>query len=264
MENLDDLLKEYEIDPDSLSIFNSQLSDPNIEKKAIITFTTGKRPFFEHYKKSISRYANRIGVPYIIDRKIRSNTKNDIRANKLASIYNALSYFDRIIFLDDTCFALPSCEDLFEVVEKSSFGAFIESKIFDRKQAIDHACKRYKPFYGGNQVRSIMVNSGVLVVGKKHRDMFYFDQRTPIVGQAGQFTDQAFLSYRLSFCSDHITDLTLKYNAVGSKIYNDWISSSKNIDKFRNILIGKYKLLHVTRGAGPQMRDHISNVFCLA
>ena len=212
-------------------------------KKIVLTINLGNRPFHRYTLKSMERYSKKIGCKLLSITKWKNFTDsgNDIqnRFIKLEIIYYYLQKYDRLIYFDDTCYITPNTEDLFKKVPVSAVGAFIESKIFNRKTTMQKIVNYYSKFDDAPPFDNVqMVNSGVLVLSKLHAKLF---NSKKYILKVIWCADQGFLSYKIHQNNIQIYDIKNINNYLGSQIQKN----ISNIMKKHN----KNHIYHVTSGA---------------
>ena len=96
----------------------------------------------------------------------------------------------------------------------------------------------------------IMINTGVLVISKIHKNIFDLSNIDimKLKNMPGSFRDQAIICYFINKFGVHIQNLTKKYNLVGSII--------KDL-KFN---INDYFIFHFTRGCGEKRIELLKTI----
>jgi len=216
------------------------------KKIAVLTISLGNRPFLKYNKKTMEAYARKCGCKLITVtnwdsqnvKTLNTSSNGKKRFMKLVIIHHYLKLYDRLIYFDDTVFVTPNAKNLFDIVPEKSIGAFKEHLVFDRKESMQHAIKHYRKFDKNPKIPTdnpLMINSGVMVLSKKHRPIF---NSSRYILKSWGFSDQAFLSYRIIKDKIPVFDITNKNNYVGSqtkqKIPND------------------VEIFHITGGGGSE------------
>lgn len=139
---------------------------------------------------SISRYATNIGADFEVITYLNHSSPHWEKFE----IYNLLSAYDRILYVDTDVLISSDCPDLFKIVPKHLFAAFNEGAYFDRK---------YPDYF----------NTGVMVIPRRSRDIFL----KPDVEQGNieTFFEQDFLNERIQrYCEYPVFNLSHKFNKM--------------------------------------------------
>jgi hypothetical protein len=100
---------------------------------------------------SIHGYAAKIGADFfLITKQLISQTTPHWEKFR---IYDLLTEYDRILYIDTDAIIMSDCPNLFDIVPVSMIGAFNEGKFFLRK---------YSNYY----------NTGVMVISRCHQSVF--------------------------------------------------------------------------------------------
>lgn len=144
-----------------------------MSKTAIITLSVGHQQFFDQTHPLMQAYSQRIGADFI---KI-TNSNNQVTGihsgYKLEKfqIYNYLSIYDRIIYLDGDIVIHPQCPNLLELVPEHQLGVVCEVQpYFNREKVFQEACDFYGANYPDNSQN--WFNTGMMVLSKQHQIMF--------------------------------------------------------------------------------------------
>lgn len=107
-------------------------------KYVILTLSVGERPFNKNTFYSIEKYASKCKVPFYklsdieIPNKLQGivigRNNNLVYLKKILAVRKYLETYDRVLWLDDTCFVSPSCPDLFSFIPQNYMAA--PSEIF--------------------------------------------------------------------------------------------------------------------------------------
>ena len=233
-----------------------------MQRHLLLMYSIGKeRDEFTKYSKILCEmYAKKHDIDFIFLNSFNNEKKyKDIRFLKLDIIYYYLHKYERVMYLDDTCLINPSCENLFNIVNEKKIGAMIESNYFNRKQYFKRLVKILLK-EDINVSDWIMINNGVLVVSKHHKNLFYIHEHYKnIINEKNDsldFKDQSFTTIKLNTIKPkyEIFDLTLKYNLVGSKILK--LYNNNEIKKCMD-----YKICHITRGTKDKRTKIIKEIY---
>jgi hypothetical protein len=243
----------------------SKIKSSPSKKSLILTISLGDRKdIFKYTRPTIEAYAKKYGHELIIIDTYGQFKKHSISIwfTQIDIIKHYLNYYDRIAYFDDTCIIHPETKSLFNIVPETMFGAYIESRDFDRKLglgdkgknsirlAYDHYSQfESEPFQYSNEF--IMINAGVLVISKIHQHLFETNkyQLKPLT-----FHDQCFTSYQLNKNRTGVFDLGIKYNTVGSYLQ----LHKNNLKSLVNN--GNHRVFHVTRGAGEERLSFLRQI----
>jgi hypothetical protein len=153
-------------------------------------------------------YAKRIGAEFAVI----SEVKNGWRPHwGKCAIYDLLGgEWDRIIYIDTDAIVRPDCPDLFEVVPEENFGAFNEGKFLPRQEIIAEGVRQYcdKPLGWDG----LYFNSGVMVISRRHRQMF----RPPVREPQPILWEQTYLNITRIVQSVPVQDIKPEYNYMPS------------------------------------------------
>lgn len=147
-----------------------------MNKNLICTVVHGKDYIMlgEVSHPTMQAYAERIGADFRVFPKKIENRTREIQSPawlKLWAIWKMLDIYDRVMFVDSDAIIHPNCPDLFRVVPTDCFGAFFEGFCCDRWPSLKRALEFYS-MKTDRQYSGEYFNSGVMVVGQHHRDIF--------------------------------------------------------------------------------------------
>lgn len=222
-----------------------------MEKHLLLTISIGnlRKQLTEYTLFWMKNYCKKYDIEFKLVDELPQDFPSslDIRFSKLYIIYKLLDTYDRIIFLDDSCIIHSKCPNLFEIVNEKKLGAYIESNEFDRKEDIKNITNHMELKYNNNM---IMINTGVLVISKIHKNMFDLSNINimKLRKMPTGFKDQSIICYFINKLNINIQNLSLKYNLVGSII--------KDL-KFN---INDYFIFHFTRGCGEKRIELIKKI----
>jgi len=138
---------------------------------------------------SINRYATKIGAEFKV-----ITEQNHISPHwEKFEIYNLLSTYERILYVDTDVLISGDCPDLFKIVPKNMIGAFNEGAYFDRKH----------PEY---------FNAGVMLIPRSKRDVFLPPEIEQ--GDINTFFEQDFINDRIHASGLPIYNLPHKFNRM--------------------------------------------------
>lgn len=159
---------------------------------------------------------------------------------KLVAVYRCLEHFDRVIFLDADTIVSPTCPSLFDIVPTGWLGAMDEAVHLGKGQEffqglLRSACNEYGQCQPVKCKNVQWINSGVMVVDKKHRHLFLPPKQ---LAPEDVYGDQSYLNVQLMTSCTRVFALDLSYNYLGSLI---------NLTPLSEILAG-CNIVHVTGG----------------
>jgi len=182
-------------------------------KKALVTMCIGDK--WEELKKltfpSITNYANRIGATFInIDKPMIH--PQEVGFEKF-QMFKILSYYDRIIYLDADLIVSKKCPDLFNIVPEDEIGAFVESNYWYLSPDVDHRQRiiEVQKVLGNIGWVDQYINTGVLVLGKRHKWIFDLSQNQKIVID---LREQTQLNYNIKKLGYWVHDIGMRFNKM--------------------------------------------------
>ena len=177
----------------------------------VLTASFGDRPFKQFTIDSQQKYAEKIGADfrvieeYEVDEKFNAiplgRGGNTAYLIKLLVIKDALTEYDRVIWLDDTCIVSNDTPNLFDTVPVELFAAHNEG-ILDWVLADQQT----KSLYKRNGLHNVITsqnyfNTGVMVISKVHSSLFK-DDIILNLGERGHFKnsypEQTYLNYMIA------------------------------------------------------------------
>ncbi len=162
-------------------------------------------------------YADRCGVDFIVigERKVNEKYGLDERYEKF-QLYDLIDDYEQIAFIDTDILISPKAPSLFDLVPLDRFAAASEAGFSKAGRDIDLTQK----ILGEVQWRNTYFNSGVMVLGKKHKQVFDPARPELKLWSTGEFraneinllNDQPYLNHRLNDLGIELLDLGYKYN----------------------------------------------------
>ncbi|HRR49269.1 MAG TPA: glycosyltransferase family 9 protein [Bacteroidales bacterium] len=159
-------------------------------KKAIVTLCVGDsyKLISNYSHPTIKKYADKIGADFIV---YNEHISDPPHYEKLIIIYDLLKKYDRLLWLDTDLIVRDDCPNLFEIVSSKELGIFNEAPYTDRIPALMELNK----LYNQNFETGTYYNTGVMVLSKIHRNVFYPVTEIPFIQNS--FGEQTFLNYRI-------------------------------------------------------------------
>jgi lipopolysaccharide biosynthesis glycosyltransferase len=117
---------------------------------------------------TIKAYADKIGADFVVIDKVKLSTK--FFHYEKFQIFDLLTKYKRIIYLDSDITIRPDCPNLFDVVPEHKLGLFNEGRFMDMTGVMQDACRRYKISLPKWERQSY--NAGVMVLSRLHRGIF--------------------------------------------------------------------------------------------
>lgn len=181
-----------------------------------------------------------------IAKTFKSRRKNIISyVCKIVVVYNLLSTYDRVMWLDDTNVISPFAPNLFNVVPENKIGALVIPRncgfgdaIHDYKYLIKHR---------NTTIRNRYYNTGVMVIPKTYRDIFSFES---VIKDCDLFQSpyptQCWQNYLMEIHNCEIFDISCMYNLMPcvyhySPVYNEVLDISHLYEELL-----KYHIVHFT------------------
>ncbi len=180
----------------------------------------GDRPWFPLWLSSIEMYANRIGADLVLHRFCepsslyrdwlgsiqRSPINVSLRFLKLFYLREALSQYDKVLLLDDSCYVDVGCPNIFDACSVDCLGAVEDGGLLGKKALPDK-----------------IVNTGVLVVSQPQ--ISFFEGFEEFYGKQNRhFDDQVLQNQTIRAGSLQYQPLDQRYNWVGSQFTKNDIS----------------------------------------
>lgn len=204
---------------------NTSPSDFYIYRKrkdnCIITLNNGGRKYLFYTKKLMELYSEKCNSDF----KVITDYKKDFdieigRSNNKSYLYKMLvideylKYYEKVLFIDDTCCINKNTPNIFELTDENSISGFNEgiytnlnSVNFDKNFIFEHKnftidCDKY-------------LNTGVLCVPKNLSYLFNIEN---IIKNKDLFlssyVDQCYLNYVLQYNNINIKTLSVKFNNI--------------------------------------------------
>ena len=185
-------------------------NDSNFQT-AIVTIAVGEmhQRMLDITHPTIAYYANKVRSDLIV---ITSQSGENPKALKF-TLYELLSHYQRLIYLDGDIAINPNCPNLFNLVPVGLIGATCESlPYFNRDQMMQELCAVYGIRYQDDK-KYCFINSGMMVVSRIHKELFFKPNRIiPIQG----FFDQPYINARIIQLGFQVKDLGLQFNHTGT------------------------------------------------
>ena len=138
-------------------------------KKAVVTLCIGEE--FNELSKlthpTLRSYSEKIDAEFIVLNKCETSPHWE-----KFHLYNLLSTYDRILYLDTDLIIRDDCPNLFDIVPYNQIGAFNEARFTQREYSIIETARAYGIEYSKLNWNGKYYNTGVLVLSKCHRKLF--------------------------------------------------------------------------------------------
>jgi len=192
-------------------------------KTAVVTLCIGEEweRIADLTHPTIKSYSNKIKSDFILINYPQINAK-DIGFEK-CQLYNILDYYDRVIYLDTDIIVTERCPNLFEVVPENDLGAFIESNYWQYSNEVNHfeRIKNIQERLGNIKWTKDYFNTGVMVLSKKHKNMFKLDKKYIV-----DLREQTQLNYHSKLLGFWIHDIGIRFNKM------DFINPSERFESY--------------------------------
>lgn len=189
-------------------------------KNALVTLAIGEREFLNHTGPLMKRYAGRIGADfrcissYPAKRHYTNGRENNqAYITKCDMLYDLLSTYERIFYVDDTVCIHPDTPDLFSMVPPHTVGAFNEGSLGKYSANSDHDYILANRNYQISTEKYI--NAGLMVVSRPHQFLFDYrnmDQHRELF--CSFFVEQTYLNYMIQSNDVAMTCLPESFNRM--------------------------------------------------
>lgn len=255
----------------------------NLKKNLILTASFGKnRNFLKYNLENMKKYAKKTNSDLVVlndNSKLLKNNQLEETLKKLKIgrgnnpsyyykiffVHYYLKYYEKVLWLDDTCYIKEDCEDLFKITKNGSIGAYPEGE-----NSLLKSWRHDYKFIKNNKNFSInrfkYINSGIVVYTQKIRNILssknILDNKILI---KSPYPHQSILNYLIQKNNIKITCFDEKYN----RMFLDFRYSNKNRNaKPKDIKISylkdnSNKIFHITGYYKNRMKisEHIYNSF---
>lgn len=180
-------------------------------KKAIVTFASGDehKAILAETIGLMREYAERIGAEFIVNTK-PDDTLSVPHYNKLQILSGILKRFDRVAWIDCDVLISKKAPSIFDEVPEGKFGIFNEAPWVDRsKDAEDWANTT-----GFLLPEQTYFNTGVMVVEKKHADIFKLPDLL-----INHYGEQTYLNQKIIQSGCEIHKLSYHWNRMSCTHY---------------------------------------------
>ena len=176
-------------------------------KNLILTASEGDRPFKKYSFFSMQEYAKKVNADFIIAEDIEipkklNNVKigrgnNKAYLKKVLWIRKYLEKYDKVLWLDDTCYVNPICPNLFEYVPQGYVAGVPESLLLypGYAKAFEDFIKKYSIYKNGKETS---FNTGIMLYSKECKHIFkdnVLNETTARVTLGTPWPDQALIDY---------------------------------------------------------------------
>lgn len=194
-----------------------------MNKNAVVTMCIGNawERMSDLTHPTIKAYADRIQSDFILINYPQVNAR-DIGFEK-CQLGNILSIYDRVIYLDSDIIVTKKCPNLFDIVPENDLGAFIESEYDRYSTEVQHNDRiiEIQKMLGDIGWRKDYFNTGVMVLSRKHRQMFEL-QRKYIV----DLREQTQLNYNSKLLGFWVHDIGIRFNKM------DFINPNERFESY--------------------------------
>ena len=181
--------------------------------KAIVTLSKDFDEVSSLTHPTIQAYADKIGAEFIVIDKVKIS-KKFFHYEKF-QIYDLLTRYKRILYLDSDILVRPDCPDLFEIVPEHKIGLFNEGRFMDMTEVMRDTCMKYKTSVPKWERQ--YYNAGVMVISRLHRGIFKKPEGEYDVWGApvGVYHyEQPYLNLKIISESYVVQELTHKFNRL--------------------------------------------------
>lgn len=198
-------------------------------ENALITLAVGLGPAETVSHKIFARYAERHGMAFeVFDTEVFKLRPNWFRKRRVGyhlekfQIHGAFERYRRILFLDSDILIAPDCPNLFERVPETHFGCVYDDTGVDawkRKEELIRLGRRLGRLPPGNPR---YFNSGVMVLGPRHREIFAMRREEVF---RGRWPEQTLLNHRVLAGGYAVHALEPEFNFM--PLAPDWADDAK-------------------------------------
>ena len=190
-------------------------------KTAVVTCTFGDKyislsKLTHHTLKS---YADRIGADFVVINE-KKLSKKFVHYEKF-QLRGLFAKYSRIIYMDSDMLVRDDCPDLFKEVPEDKIGIFNEGAFTSCIPLIQDAIQKYGPslkLSGRIPYRGQYYNTGIMVLSRKHKDVFTMPEEEYDWYNAGvnsvSHYEQPYINLKVIFGEYTVHDLSYKYNRM--------------------------------------------------
>lgn len=171
---------------------------------------------------SIKKYAKRIGADFKIITEANPLYEADFFSGtqrmlfQKCAIYDLLTQYKRILYLDIDLIVREDCPSLFDIVPSDKLGVMNEAVFGSRIELVDAANQFGEPL---KKWDGKFYNTGVMVISRMHRPLFKFPTHNRKLGE------QAYFNLRISNDGIKIKELDWRFNRMS--IMDTFIGKSR-------------------------------------
>ncbi len=215
---------------------------------------------YAHYTLPIFRmYAERWGIEFkVLDDQSYNKMGNGMWNFRTMEFYELLEIYDRIFYLDSDIVINKSCPNIFNIVPCDMVGLVLEDKGSRLKNRRGRIAQIKAAFGGNERWTEDLLNGGLYVVSKIHRDIF-----TKINGQFwnGPSCDGNHYMYQIKKQGHKYIDLGYKWNHM-SMFSEPWNGSASRFDSYIIHYAGAAKFPNMGKRNRVQLiKDDIKNIY---
>jgi len=154
-------------------------------------------------------------APFLIDDKFEGF--------RIIEIYNLFEKYDRILHLDTDTLVNKNCPNLFDVVPENMVGCVIED-VGTRLEHRRYQIMKVQEQFGDIGWKNGLINGGIVMMSKQHRDIFSPHEGEYWKGWAGEQTHMSYNInkykyevYELDYRWNHMTMFSEKWNGYANR-----------------------------------------------
>lgn len=214
-------------------------------KTAVVTLTMGDgfKAMAEVTHPTLKAYADKIGAEFVVINQPKYHVTYP--QYEKFQVYDILTQYSRIIYLDTDIIVRPDTPNLFEIVPEYALGIFNEGSFMELMGVIQDACKKFSvsiPKYSGQSY-----NTGVMVLSRLHRGIFKYPGKEFNVYDTGKghgvyHFEQPYINTQILANDYKVQELPYKYNRMS----------------FMDALTGEHRLssyiVHYANAIPPEQR----------
>jgi hypothetical protein len=244
--------------PSNFYIYKKSILKPNL----ILTARFGDNvKFLNLTQKYMKKYAIKCNADleiitdrnYIKDWNFANKFKIGRRNNysylfKFLSVIHYLKYYEKVLWLDDTCFVKNNCENLFNMISSDKYILAYSEGENDDLNSWKHDCDFIFKKVGFQLNRKDYINSGVVIYTKKMLNIINYKNILEYnYFLSSEYPHQCLLNFLLQKNNTEILKLSECYNTMFLNCtYENGKEITKNEINSSHILSDKSKIFHIT------------------
>jgi hypothetical protein len=187
---------------------------------AVVTCTFGEKynSIAKVTHAFLQEYAKRIGADFIVINE-KKLSKKFVQYEKF-QLRGLFAKYNRIIYIDTDIIVRNDCPSLFDIVPEDKVGIFNEGAFTSCMELIRDACVKFGKSLklGMIQYKGQYYNTGVMVLSRKHKDIFTvpeeeYDWYNAGVNSVSHY-EQPYINLKIIAGTYEVHELSYKYNRM--------------------------------------------------